>query len=813
MPPNIKYGLGSSRLAKPWLCVCGRANWPTRHLIFMLPKDRCDCGRKFTGDFRISFDDIKVNGHYLLGKVHRQGKKPRCVAYAYVHGLQFKERLEAVIMKHDPSLLMDLEPKKLNAMFTVRCPGMPEKSRFIKGVRDIRMVHMALILKEDGLIGPEPNVVHRVDDIIVIPRDDFRSISIAIADGATLVTTFYSGKKLRGLKYGQIYKSYRAPKYRGNKRKRTIGHAVCLIGAARKNKEEYFDFVNSYKFFCRRRNSRGIIVKSGFGRLRASDLKTNVIRLCRGITPGENEWRLQPQNETVLNAHNKNLMRTLKRQIANQLDIDDQLDIDGGMEFEDFDNHLNVSHGWKPAEIKPHMPGKRLSVEKVRCQFLVNAGPCGEVYTNDAEKTTSDPVYQMQYRTCDLIQWSPLGTHLVTVDRQGALMWGGDDKFACLMSFGDQQVKLVDFSPGERYLVTYSSYEPSPMYHTNMVVLHIFDVRSGKMMLDFKGTADEFTRSSSVGVYGISWPIFRWGGGRDDKYFAKLGKNVISVYETETFSLLDKEPLKIDNVADFSWSPTEPILSCFVPELGGGKQPARVSLVRIPGKLVMRQKILSNASNCKMHWQHNGEYLAVQVERYAITKDQTSTGFELFRIRERGIPIEFFELDNKNDKIIAFAWEPKGHRFAVIHGDGDISFYTVRTTNNLSCVCKLTTLNGRQANALFWSPAGRFIVLAGLKDRNGQMEFYNLDDLETMAVAEHKATDVMWDPTGRFLATVVTSVHEMGNGNSASEMGTGFQVWSFDGKQICKVSKDQLYQKTNTAVRLAPKAIIITTQS
>lgn len=133
----------------------------------------------------------------------------------------------------------------------------------------------------------QPNVVHRVDDVMVIPRDDFRSISTAIADGGILVTSFYSGKKLRDLKYRQIYKSYRAPKFRDNKGKRTIGHAVCLIGAARENGEEYYDFVNSYKRFCPRRNSRGRIVKSGVGRLRASDLKTNVIRLCRGITPGE----------------------------------------------------------------------------------------------------------------------------------------------------------------------------------------------------------------------------------------------------------------------------------------------------------------------------------------------------------------------------------------------------------------------------------------------------------------------------------------------------------------------------------------------
>lgn len=70
----------------------------------------------------------------------------------------------------------------------------------------------------------------------------------------------------------------------------------------------------------------------------------------------------------------------------------------------------------------------------------------------------------------------------------------------------------------------------------------------------------------------------RWGGGREDKYFARIGKNAISVYETETMGLLDKKSLKVDNVLDFSWSPTEPLLSLFVPEGGGGNQPARVSL-------------------------------------------------------------------------------------------------------------------------------------------------------------------------------------------------------------------------------------------
>ncbi|KAL0429393.1 UNVERIFIED_CONTAM: Eukaryotic translation initiation factor 3 subunit B [Sesamum radiatum] len=308
-------------------------------------------------------------------------------------------------------------------------------------------------------------------------------------------------------------------------------------------------------------------------------------------------------------------------------------------------------------------------------------------------------------------------------------------------------------------------------------------------MRDFKGSADEFATGGTGGVSGVSWPVFRWGGGKDDKYFARIGKNVISVYETETFTLIDKKSIKVENVVDFSWSPTDPILALFVPELGGGNQPARVSLVQIPSKEELRQKNLFSVSDCKMYWQSNGDYLAVKVDRYTKTKKSTYTGFELFRIKERDIPIEVLELENKNDKIIAFAWEPKGHRFAVIHGDNprpDVSFYSMRSGTNTGRVSKLATLKGKQANALYWSPAGRFIILAGLKGFNGQLEFYNVDELETMAQAEHfMATDVEWDPTGRYVVTAVTSVHEMEN---------GFNVWSFNGKLLYRIPRDHFFQ-------------------
>ncbi|GAB2300311.1 Eukaryotic translation initiation factor 3 subunit B [Dionaea muscipula] len=459
--------------------------------------------------------------------------------------------------------------------------------------------------------------------------------------------------------------------------------------------------------------------------------------------------------------------------------------------FEDIEKFMRVPDEWAPPETLPYVPGENLQQwltdAKARDQFVIRSGQDTEVLWNDARQLKPEPVYKRPYWTESFVQWSPLGTYLATIHRQGAAVWGGATTFNRLMRYAHPMVKLIDFSPGERYLVTYSSHEPSTPRDTHRVVLNIFDVRTGKVMRDFKGSADEFAVGGTGGVTGVSWPVFRWAGGREDKYFARIGKNVVSVYETETFTLIDKRSMKVENVLDFSWSPVDPILALFVPEIGN--QPARVSLIQIPGKEELRQKNLFSVSDCKMFWQSSGEYLAVKVDRYTKTKKSTYTGFELFRIKERDIPIEDLELESKNDKIIAFAWEPKGHRFAVIHGDNprpDVSFYSMWTAHNTGRVSKLTTLKSKQANALYWSPSGHYIILAGLKGLNGQLEFYNVDELETMASAEHfMATDIEWDPTGRYVATSVTSVHEMEN---------GFNIWSFNGKLLYRILKDHFFQ-------------------
>lgn len=55
-----------------------------------------------------------------------------------------------------------------------------------------------------------------------------------------------------------------------------------------------------------------------------------------------------------------------------------------------------------------------------------------------------------------------------------------------------------------------------------------------------------------------------------------------------------------------------------------------------------------------------------------------SYNFEIFHMREKLIPVDSVEI---KEPIHAFAWEPVGNKFAIIHGEVpavNVSFYEVR---------------------------------------------------------------------------------------------------------------------------------------
>ncbi len=208
------------------------------------------------------------------------------------------------------------------------------------------------------------------------------------------------------------------------------------------------------------------------------------------------------------------------------------------------------------------------------------------------------------------------------------------------------------------------------------------------------------------------------------------------------------------------------------------------------------------------YWHPKGRYLAVEVARFTKTRKSTFTNLELFTFDDAlvastssgssaaaSVPMEVLDLA-KTEAMVDFGWEPSGTRFGVLHvsestggggggggnasaGKPTFSIYDMAGSSKagVSGVALACSLPGQQANALFWSPSGRFVLLAGLKNMNGQLSFVDADAGDALSAGEHfMATDVSWDPTGRYVATSVTSVHQMENGYKVREEKAFFFV-------------------------------------
>ncbi|KAG0253123.1 Translation initiation factor 3 subunit b [Mortierella polycephala] len=433
------------------------------------------------------------------------------------------------------------------------------------------------------------------------------------------------------------------------------------------------------------------------------------------------------------------------------------------------------------------------------------------------------------------VQWSPLGSYLTTFHAQGVALWGGES-WKKIIRFVHPGVKLIDYSPNERFLVTWSN-EPivvpeenydgpfGPEDEGNQIV--IWDVKSGALLRSFPSLAPQAPSGRST----VSWPVFKWAP--SERYFARVTPgSQISVYEAPSMGLLNKKSIKVEGVVDFEWAPTsgtdksgkvkDDMLAYWTPEVDN--QPARVTLLNIPAQDIIRTKNLFNVNDCKLHWQSQGDFLCVKVDRHAKNKKITYSNLEIFRVREKDIPVEVVEV---KESILAFAWEPKGERFAVITTSDpnftaavpgsttlktSASFYYLdkgKGKDTLQSFKVIKTLTGKSCNTIFWSPKGRNVVLATLRSQTvWDLEFYDLDFeplesaaakvptggekdpaayLQLLSSGEHYGvTDIEWDPSGRFVVTSASVWrHTMEN---------GYQIWDFKGQMLYKETLEKFKQ-------------------
>jgi len=426
-------------------------------------------------------------------------------------------------------------------------------------------------------------------------------------------------------------------------------------------------------------------------------------------------------------------------------------------------------------------------------QFAVtfDDGKMTQVYTNDRPEL--DLVFERSKWSTRGVDFSPTGKYIATYHEQGIALWvytphfddgntGGRPKSKGVWSrshrFKHDSVDNLQFSPDEKYIVTGNGARGDQNSTVTVhEVLHQIEMR-------------KFTVPVSSEGVGLEWPHLKWSA--DSRFFARQTPDTISVYQVPDCGLLDKKSIKCPGIRRFLWSPKDNIISYWVPEQG--EAPARVTLMKLPQRNEIRVKNLYNVHNIEMSWQDQGSYLAVRVDRPVKGKKSSYvSSFEIFHVKEKEVPVDTIEV---KDMVTRFMWEPKGNRLCALHGEPGRVACTLYNVVQRKVTPQITIPDLRSIDCIFWSPVGQYCVLAqllNLQQKNytqgvGSLMFLDTSvnssnpvDYKLQATEHPYATDVEWDPTGRYVVTYVSAWIRPSDNE--------YQVWSFLGRRIRKESK------------------------
>jgi len=395
-------------------------------------------------------------------------------------------------------------------------------------------------------------------------------------------------------------------------------------------------------------------------------------------------------------------------------------------------------------------------------QFAVLQGDETEIYWAETLKQprliTSRSGWTEKY-----LQWSPNGSYLATIHSPGVKLWAGENWVDMGRKFQHSKVERIEFSPCERFLVTLS-----PSFKDTDEYIIVWDIESKRKLINF-GVPARKTEE-----------ILKWS--HDGSYFARLGIDEIEIYESSTMQLLDGKPLRLPNIASFDWCPTANYFAAFI--LSPSENiPSGLVMIEIPTRFELYRTSLFSVKTCELQWQSQGEFLGMKVEKLTKSKKATTTSFEIFSIQNsKNVRRQVISLD---DSVRTWSWEPKGKQFGVIHGaEGanrvKVSFFQV----SKNTIIPRRTLENKPAKRLFWSPRGSIVIIGGTQQ---QLEFYSTQLDEIIGTNEHyMATDLQWDPTGRFVCTSVS--HWRNN------IDNGYTIYTFKGNLVHRFLKDRFYQ-------------------
>jgi len=142
-------------------------------------------------------------------------------------------------------------------------------------------------------------------------------------------------------------------------------------------------------------------------------------------------------------------------------------------------------------------------------------------------------------------------------------------------------------------------------------------------------------------------------------------------------------------------------------------------------------------------------------------------------------------IDLGKQKVEDFKWEPTSARLCVLQ-KADFGDYHIRIFDFNSGGEPKETLQPspkyHQVESVNWSPAGRHLCLA---HQNGDRTFFDTESMKDKKQSHEGASEVMWDPSGRFVvSTVVSELNPEEEFGAATD--NGWVMYNFQGEKIAQ---------------------------
>lgn len=418
--------------------------------------------------------------------------------------------------------------------------------------------------------------------------------------------------------------------------------------------------------------------------------------------------------------------------------------------------------------------------------------------------------------------WSPKGTYLATLSERGVQLWSGSG-FSLGPEFPHKNVRRVSFSPDESYMLTWSGY---PSNSRPDGAIQVWDIRMGEGHFGkclrpggFKQRAPEddepdmawssdgkFLARLDTALIKAPTAAGGAGGGAAGGASATAAKDVtteqvIMLYDLPSCKLNDSRSIRAPGARAISFAPaasgaTGNLLAYWSPERE--PHPATIIIMAIPSREMVRQRNVFNVEEAELHWHPSGSMLAVAARktRRRTTHKSAETGVttvtlsnnghivEVFRCKDKGMPVFSVEIKREQGELRGFYWEPSGTRFALVVGDRprvcDVLIYNVTERG-----CELVQTYAEKAcQRVFWSPNGEYAVFAGVGEIAGQYEFMDIERNKSLASVTHAgASGASWDPSGRTFASYKCRPLES-RPHARDLVDNGYQLYTFQGVRV-----------------------------